>query len=110
MHITVSARLQGKPWLCENRVPIQLAKKLLEKSLENPLEISSTGKTPKMGSSDMSQKSNLDLKWFFKRFFSQLNWHPAIIIIFVDSTVGIDHSHFAFKRSVIQALIFTTGP
>ena len=58
----------------------------------------------------MSQKSNLDLKWFFKRFFSQLNWHPAIIIIFVDSTVGIDHSHFAFKRSVIQALIFTTGP
>ena len=95
-------------------MPNQLAKKLLEKSLENPLEkpleISYTGKTPKMGSSDMSQKSNLDLEWFFKRFVSQLNWHPAIIIIFVDSTVGIDHSHFAFKRSVIQALIFTTGP
>ena len=32
------------PW-----VPIQLAKKLLEKSLEKPLEISYTGKTPKMG-------------------------------------------------------------
>ena len=41
------------------RVPIQLAKKPLEKSLEkpleNPLEISYTGKTPKMGSLDMSQ-------------------------------------------------------
>ena len=37
------------------RVPIQLAKKPLEKSLEKPLEISYTGKTPKMGSLDMSQ-------------------------------------------------------
>ena len=46
----------------ESWVPIQLAKKplekslekLLEKPLEKPLEISYTGKTPKMGSLDMS--------------------------------------------------------
>ena len=36
------------------RVPIQSAKNPLEKSLENPLEISYTGKTQKMGSLDMS--------------------------------------------------------
>ena len=39
----------------ENWVPIQLAKKPLEKSLEKPLEISYTGKTQNMGSLDMSQ-------------------------------------------------------
>ena len=44
-------------------VPVQLAKKPLEKLLENPLEkplekpleYSYTGKTPKMGSLDMSE-------------------------------------------------------
>ena len=40
-------------------MPIQLAKKPLEKplekTLEKPLEISYNGKTPNMGSSDMSQ-------------------------------------------------------
>ena len=38
-----------------DRVPIQLAKKSLEKPLEKPLEISYTGKTQKMGSLDMPQ-------------------------------------------------------
>ena len=36
-------------------VPIQLAKKPLENPLEKPLEISYTGKTPKICSLDMSQ-------------------------------------------------------
>ena len=43
----------GSTWV--HCVPIQLAKKPLEESLEKPLEISYNGKTPKMGSLDVSQ-------------------------------------------------------
>ena len=82
----VSASLAAFLFLSEGefkkgtRVAIPLAKKPLEnpleKPLENPLEISYTGKSTKMGSLDMSQ--NHDVKWFFKRFFSLLNWHLGV--------------------------------
>ena len=63
-----SVSLTILPW-----VPIQLAKKplekLLEKSLEK-LEISYTGKTPKMGSLDMSQNQIWISSGFSSGFFA----------------------------------------
>ena len=58
------------------RVPIQLAKNPLEKSLEKPLEISYTGKTPKMGSLDMSQNQIWISSGFSSDFSSGflVNW------------------------------------
>ena len=63
-----SVSLTILPW-----VPIQLAKKplekLLEKSLEKPLEISYTGKTPKMGSLDMTFESQVVFQAIFQAVF-----------------------------------------
>ena len=68
------ANLRSK--VAEGWVPIQLAKKPLEKSLEKtfekPQEISYTGKTPKIGSLDMSQNQIWISSGFSSHFSSGL--------------------------------------
>ena len=53
-------------------MPIQLAEKPLEKPLEKSLEISYIGKTPKMGSLDMSQNQIWISSGFSNGFLANL--------------------------------------
>ena len=62
---------------CAVQGSIQLAKETLEKPFEKlfekQFEISCTGKTPKMGNSDVTE-SDWSLKRFLEWFFNLLNW------------------------------------